>query len=83
MKTLHTDFKLWSGDTVYYVNNSKVVETYVYSVDFSMHTDTEHNTNSMRITYQLHNGRGVTDNEIGTIYFTDKKELIQKLVSQL
>lgn len=84
MKTLHTEFKAWVGDNIYYVSNSDVVETYVFEIEFEFNINCRNDKEgTTRIEYKLQNGHTMYEHEIGTMYFTDKKELIQHLVAQL
>lgn len=82
MKTLNIDFKLWVGDNIYYIDKGKIVETYVYKIEYNIIVDIP-DLKKSSVSYILQNGNVITDKDISTIYFTNKKELIQHLISQL
>lgn len=82
MKTLNTNFKLWPGDDVYYINKGKIIESYIWEIRLSFSINTQgvgHND----IEYVLSNGTKITNSDIDTIYFTNKKDLIKYLVEQI
>lgn len=84
MKTLHTDFKLWVGEDIFYISKGNIIHTYVYEVQYQFRmTTNKDDFSEENITYVLQNGIVVTEKDINTIYFTDKNELIKHLVSQL
>lgn len=83
MKTIHINFPIWTGDDLYYIENSTIEKTYVYTVNYKLNVCTKECENTTSTTYHLQNEEIITEKDLGVKYFTDKKELIQKLVSQL
>lgn len=83
MKKITFDFKLDIGDTVYYIQKGQVKSTYVYKIELNYTSETPISNESIRIHYYLRDAPTIEDEDINTIYFTDKKELIQHLVAQL
>lgn len=82
MRTETVNFKLWVGDTVYYIDKDKIVSSYVYKV-YSEIIATCQPKYSVSTTYILQNGIELHNKDIDTIYFTDKKKLIHHYESQL
>ena len=82
MKTLHIDFNFWIGSTVYYIQDSQVVESKVRKINYEM-SISDKATDYIKKEYFLDNGCSFKDVDIDVIYFADKKKLIQKLVSEL
>lgn len=83
MKTMHIDFPIWTNDKLYYIKDSTIKETHVYNVRYKLSICTKKSENSTSAEYELINGTIIKDEDLGVKYFTNKKELIQKLVSQL
>lgn len=83
MKTLEFDFKLWPNDEVYYIKEGQVRRTYVGKVTLEYATETPISKEYTTIKYHLRDVGAITDADINTIYFIDKKKLIQHLVAQL
>lgn len=87
-KTLTINYKAWVGDTIYYSKLSSIEESIICKVEhsssFYLTQDSYHNrVDRVKTQYILQNGNTINDDDIGVKYFTDKKELIQHLVSQL
>lgn len=84
MKTLHTDFKLWVGEDVFYIFKGDIIHTYVYEVQYQFRmTSNKDDFSEEKIVYVLQNGVTLTEKDINTIYFTDKNDLVKYLISKL
>lgn len=84
MKTLHTDFKLWVGEDIFYIFKGNIMHTYVYEVQYKFRmTTNKDDFSEEKIEYVLQNGTLITEKDINTVYFTDKSELVKHFVSQL
>lgn len=86
MKILHIDYKVWTGDTLYSIRNTKIEESTVVQVHTELNDCPNTSNCYIKTTYLVDSGgsrRSITDNDINTTYFTDKKELIKTIVSQL
>lgn len=86
MKTLHIDYPIWTGDTLYAIKDSKMVEYTVIQVHTELNDCPNTSDCYIKTTYIVDSSndrRTITDKDINTIYYIDKKELIQKIVAQL
>lgn len=84
MKTLHIDFKVWTGDTLYYIKDSTIEETWIRKVEYEFkNTSDQLDRNYTLIKYTLGTGAVIHEKDLEVKYFTDKKELVQKLIAQL
>ena len=84
MKTMNIDFPIWTGDTLYYISDTTIKETKVYSVEYTFfNTNDPLRKNYTTTKFKLNNSLTISEQDLGVKYFIDKKELIQKLVSQL
>ena len=83
MKTMNIDFPVWTGDDLYYIVGSTIESTYVYETEFKLNVSIIECENKTSTMYHLRNGVTITEKDLGVKYFTDKKELVQKIVSQL
>lgn len=86
MKTLHIDFPVWNGDTVYAIIDSEVqkyvIRDIYYNLKSTHHFSGTENLNcDMDIV--LNTGKKIKEKDINTIYFTDKNELLKKIVGEI